>query len=40
MAPTADLNGLSVDAILGLPGLPSLNSTLGAILLGNIFGFM
>ncbi|EIW52183.1 uncharacterized protein TRAVEDRAFT_53608 [Trametes versicolor FP-101664 SS1] len=40
MAPTADLHGLSMDAILGLPGLPSLNSTLGAILLGSIFGFI
>ncbi|KAL1940973.1 hypothetical protein VTO73DRAFT_7609 [Trametes versicolor] len=40
MAPAADLHDLSVDAILGLPGLPSLNSTLGAILLGSIFGFM
>ncbi|KAH9858032.1 hypothetical protein C2E23DRAFT_880705 [Lenzites betulinus] len=40
MAPSPNLQGLSVDAILGLPGLPSLNSTLGAILLGCIFGFM
>ncbi|KAL1940984.1 hypothetical protein VTO73DRAFT_7620 [Trametes versicolor] len=40
MAPSPSLNGLSVDAALGLPGLPSLDSTFGAMLLGSIFGVM
>ncbi len=40
MAPPPSMDGLSMDAILGLPGLPSLDSTFGAILLGSIFGFM
>ncbi|EIW52182.1 uncharacterized protein TRAVEDRAFT_75272 [Trametes versicolor FP-101664 SS1] len=43
MAPSPTLSGSPMDALVGLPalpGVPSLASTLGAVLLGSVFGFM
>ncbi|KAL1940981.1 hypothetical protein VTO73DRAFT_7617 [Trametes versicolor] len=43
MAPSPPLSGSPMDTLLGLPvlpGVPSLASTLGAVLLGSVFGFM